>query len=246
MKSPDRTARTVPNKAKQNYSALLARATQAESEHEEEFVPPETLREEKLRYNQYYDRIYPWVRGNKLNYEKMAEATSLSRRRVRECLLFRLGGGQIRNVFGHEPGYCFVCKIPLRHKKSTEPVCLQCLQTIDSFLNKTGSPASIADSSLSGMAPSDSLKTGLEDSADPADSDVAHSDEAITAEILPATSAEEILAILEEEEEPDESDLGLDTTTLADVDAILISSHQNAPVHLKHYGFKRLKRPPKK
>ncbi|MGE0199527.1 MAG: hypothetical protein AB7P76_01020 [Candidatus Melainabacteria bacterium] len=85
--------------------------------------------EERERYNNAYDRIYPLIRNKDINFHGIADESDLVERRVRECLLYRLSSGKVMQLFGLIPGRCYICR-KTTSVGSKEPVCLDCLESI--------------------------------------------------------------------------------------------------------------------
>lgn len=200
-------------------------------------VTPINDREERTLYNAYYDRIYPLIRENALNFDDLAEKTALPKRRLQESLLYRLGSGQVRQLFGHNEGYCNVCKNTLYSKKTTEPLCLKCLQQVDSYITHiTGKQRPFVLNET--VVPSPALHSlGL-----PTEAAGPHEGEGDTSPTESKTelkhdpfNADDILSILEDEEEN-----LLDTTLSASEIELMLQSLQTGT--LRHYGFKRIKK----
>ncbi len=99
---------------------------------------PANPEEEKELYNSYFEKIYDAITHNKMDYSMVANITGLKERRVRECLLYRLGSGEVLQLFGLEQGFCYVCRGELPRRDCKEPMCLTCLQAVDSALISLG------------------------------------------------------------------------------------------------------------
>jgi hypothetical protein len=83
----------------------------------------------KSRYNACYNRLYPLLKGGRLDFTLLAEKTGFKERRIRETLWFRLGAGEVRQLFGLREHVCYLCNKPVPVPK--EPLCLVCLEGID-------------------------------------------------------------------------------------------------------------------
>jgi hypothetical protein len=83
----------------------------------------------KSRYNSCYNRLYPLLKGGRLDFTLLAEKTGFKERRIREMLWFRLGAGEVRQLFGLREHVCYLCGKPVPVPK--EPLCLSCLEGID-------------------------------------------------------------------------------------------------------------------
>lgn len=97
---------------------------------------PQNTVQEKALYTRFYDNIYAAMTVSGIDYDAIAERAGLPQRRLRECLIFRLGTGEIRQLFGAMPGICYVCKDSLFNPQSQEPLCLSCLQRVDMVLHQ--------------------------------------------------------------------------------------------------------------
>ncbi len=97
--------------------------------------PPADSREawEKEQYACFYNVLFPLMKDEKLPYEKIAKRTNLKEHRIQEVLTFRLKpSSRTMQLFGHRQGYCYVCNNRLNSLTAKEPVCLKCLQAIES------------------------------------------------------------------------------------------------------------------
>lgn len=93
----------------------------------------EEIREQ---YNYYYNRIYPLLKEGKIDFHKVAEKTGYKERRIRETMLFRLTTGEVMQLFGKKDGYCYICSCRLFSVNTKEPMCLSCLQTLDTAIQE--------------------------------------------------------------------------------------------------------------
>lgn len=84
---------------------------------------------QKSSYTTLYNRLYQLLKTGALDYGMLAQKTGFKERRIRDMLLFRLGSGEVRQLFGLQPGQCFLCSAPVLLPK--EPMCLSCLEQID-------------------------------------------------------------------------------------------------------------------
>lgn len=89
------------------------------------------------QYQYYYDRIYPLLKEGRLDFHRIAEKANLKERRVRETLLFRLGSGEVMQLFGGKDGYCFTCDCRIQSAAIKEPLCIGCLRLIDKVIQET-------------------------------------------------------------------------------------------------------------
>jgi len=205
-------------------------------------IQPVDEREEKTIYNAFYDRIYPMIRDNSLNFADVAEKTALPRRRLHESLLFRLGSGQVRQLFGHNPGHCYVCKNALYSKRSAEPLCLKCLQLVDSYITLVhGKKSSFGLNETVVPSPKLEIELGImtatTENTEPSEATLPEDILPIeaTAPVPTNKSADDILAILSyEEDELLETDL-----SMHEIDNMMQQLHSGP---LRHYGFKRVKK----
>lgn len=92
--------------------------------------------EDKEHYNYYYNRIYPLVKEGKIDFHKVAEKTGYKERRVRETLLFRLTTGEVLQLFGKKDGFCYICSRRMPGVGNKEPMCLSCLQSVDTAIQE--------------------------------------------------------------------------------------------------------------
>jgi hypothetical protein len=84
---------------------------------------------QKNSYTTLYNRLYQLLKTGALDYTLLAQKTGFKERRIRDMLLFRLGSGEVRQLFGLQQGLCFLCSAPVLLPK--EPMCLSCLERID-------------------------------------------------------------------------------------------------------------------
>lgn len=200
-------------------------------------IQPVDEREEKTIYSAFYDRIYPMIRNRSLNFADISEKTALPRRRLEESLLHRLGSGQVRQLYGHNPGNCYVCKNALYSKKSSEPICLRCLQQVDSYITMVTGKKSSYEINKEMVVPSPKLEIELGSGEPITETDI----EMLAPESnpslfdLPEKNAEDILAILAYEED----DLLETDFSLHEIDNMMQQLHTGP---LRHYGFKRVKK----
>ncbi len=90
-----------------------------------------TVPDQKSSYTLFYNRLYQLLKTGSLDFAEIAQKIGFRERRIRDTLLFRLGSGEVRQLFGLESGFCYLCMGPVLLPK--EPMCLVCLQHIDEF-----------------------------------------------------------------------------------------------------------------
>lgn len=88
------------------------------------------------QYHDYYDRFYPLVKDNRLDFHRIAEKTRLKERRLREALLFRLSTGEVMQLFGCRAGFCYICECKMQDTSNKEPVCITCLKILDTAIQE--------------------------------------------------------------------------------------------------------------
>lgn len=121
--------------------------------------PPSHLQAEgqaQEEYSYFYNRIYPLVKAQQIDYAQLAQQIGRKERRIREALLFRLGSGDVLQLFGRRDGFCYVCSCRIRtSQKSKEPICVTCLQSIDQALTHLYPAVNAADDeTLADLSPS--------------------------------------------------------------------------------------------
>ncbi len=79
---------------------------------------------EKALFQEYYDPLFLQIRNNTISYTVLSERTGFKERRIREALCYRLGVGDVRQLFGRQPGICYMCDQKMANLK--EPVCMRC------------------------------------------------------------------------------------------------------------------------
>lgn len=102
---------------------------------EEILIQPVNREDEKDLYQNLYNRIYPNVK-TETDFGDLSKLTNLNRRKLRQALLFRLGSGEVMQLFGLRKGVCFVCDGRLSFDNTMEPFCLKCLQKVDQYFQK--------------------------------------------------------------------------------------------------------------
>lgn len=93
-------------------------------------IQPVNRDEEKDLYQNLYNRIYPYIKPE-TDFGSISQNCNLNRRKLRQALLFRLGSGEVMQLFGLKKGSCFVCEGKLAFENTMEPFCLKCLQKVD-------------------------------------------------------------------------------------------------------------------
>jgi hypothetical protein len=88
------------------------------------------------QYHYYYNRIYPLLKEGKLDFHRIAGKTNLRERRIRETLLFRLTSGEVMQLFGCKTGFCYICGCKTYSPSNKEPVCINCLKTLDTAIQE--------------------------------------------------------------------------------------------------------------
>ena len=109
---------------------------------DEILIKPVSREEEKELYAGFFLRLHNYYTQGQLDFRLLAEKTGYRRRRIRESLLFRIGTGEIMQLFGVKKGFCYICEDRIRQKSNTEAVCLQCLHKVESVLQETYGGAS--------------------------------------------------------------------------------------------------------
>ncbi len=89
----------------------------------------------KDEYNYYYNRLYPLLKEGRIDFAQVAMKTGFKERKIRETFLFRLTAGEVRQLFGKKEGCCYICNMEFS-MSSKEPLCLSCLQSIDSAIQE--------------------------------------------------------------------------------------------------------------
>jgi hypothetical protein len=116
------------------------KATEQRAERALSGVPGQSSerKNEEIRdqYNYYYNRIYPLLKEGKLDFVRIAEKAGFKERRVRETLLFRLTTGEVLQLFGKKDGVCYICSRRLFSATTKEPMCLNCLQSLDTVIQE--------------------------------------------------------------------------------------------------------------
>jgi hypothetical protein len=116
------------------------KATEQRAERALSGVPGQSSerKNEEIRdqYNYYYNRIYPLLKEGKLDFVRIAEKAGFKERRVRETLLFRLTTGEVLQLFGKKDGVCYICSRRLFSSTTKEPMCLNCLQSLDTVIQE--------------------------------------------------------------------------------------------------------------
>jgi hypothetical protein len=82
-------------------------------------------------YTACYNPLYALIKENKLDFGALAQQMGMKERRLREAFLFRLGSGEVRQLFGYRPGWCYLCQDPV--DIAQEPICFPCLRTAYRF-----------------------------------------------------------------------------------------------------------------
>ncbi len=106
---------------------------------------------EKEQYNYYYNRIYPLLKDGRIDFELVAYKTKQKERRIRETLMFRLTSGEVLQLFGRREGFCYVCSERLSTATNKEPICLACLQGIDTAIQESQPQEAVTSKSLADL-----------------------------------------------------------------------------------------------
>ncbi|MBY0405469.1 MAG: hypothetical protein K2X66_16325 [Cyanobacteria bacterium] len=87
------------------------------------------LSNERKDYQRYYKLISPLL--FRLDFNQLGQLTEKNGILLREVLLFRLGGGEVKELPKWKKGGCYLCSERLLNKESPEPICLTCLNLIN-------------------------------------------------------------------------------------------------------------------
>ena len=194
---------------------------QTETSVEDILIKPVNKEEEKELYQTIYSRLYSFIKQD-TDYGKLAEALDLNRRRLRQALLFRVGSGEVMQLFGSKKGKCFVCEKRLAFDTTNEPFCLKCLQKVDHYFSEEQKKATTNKPTAQKIGdanePAPSLETDILQEKEQAE----------------VNEIEAILLMSEEEinNAGDENEIDENIQQL-------IQKSMNEP--LRHYGFKRAK-----
>ncbi len=226
---------------------------------------PNNAEEEKELYNSYFEKIYEAITQKKMDYTMVASITGLKERRVRECLLYRLGSGEVLQLFGLEQGFCYVCRGELTRRDCKEPMCLTCLQTVDSALISLGQSDVSSERSehkmtrvtgeIDNMITDDDYQQMIHELSPTQKQARLENAEATIAASSETENNEPVVARIEDTngqipiktardtrdndvlELLDMNDDAVTAMTTSDLNAVLADTDSNAPV--RHYGFKR-------
>jgi hypothetical protein len=87
------------------------------------------LSNERKDYQRYYKLISPLL--FRLDFNQLGQITEKNGILLREVLLFRLGGGEVKELPKWKKGGCYLCSERLLNKESPEPICLACLNLVN-------------------------------------------------------------------------------------------------------------------
>jgi hypothetical protein len=87
---------------------------------------------EQEQYAYYYNYLFSLIKNANLHYEKVGKRSGLKEQHIEEVLTFRLKPSrQNAQLMGHRAGSCYICKNKVLSSGPVEPVCLNCLKSIE-------------------------------------------------------------------------------------------------------------------